>query len=135
MSNNMDRVIDNLKQPSIWMRLFFMVIFALVVYFVLVVLVGVLILAQALFAIITGAPNHNLRNFGAAIGQYIFQILNYLTFNSEEKPFPFSEFPELDLEENVDTEAPSSKNEKMDDKSDITKGAPKKSAKRKVSSN
>jgi hypothetical protein len=30
-----------------------------------------------------------LRDFGLSIGKYVAEIINFLTYNTEEKPFPF----------------------------------------------
>lgn len=39
-------------------------------------------------------PNLQLLTFSKQLNNYYFQILNFLTFNSEIKPFPFANWPE-----------------------------------------
>ena len=39
--------------------------------------------------------NSNLRDFSNALSDYIFQILKFLLYSSDEKPFPFADFPEV----------------------------------------
>lgn len=73
-----------------------MAAFALVLYLVIAPIVIVLMVVQALFSVLSGQSNSNLRRFGSALGQYVFQILQFLTYNSHEKPFPFTDFPSLD---------------------------------------
>lgn len=88
-----EEVRDNLKSKSIWLRGFFMLLFAIfhgVAEFVL----AVVAIFQFGAALITGKPNANAARFGNSLGQYIFQIAQFVTFNSEEKPFPFSSWPE-----------------------------------------
>ncbi|MEY3219522.1 MAG: hypothetical protein RIT27_879 [Pseudomonadota bacterium] len=45
--------------------------------------------------LITGETNERLQDFSESLTTYIYQITQYLTFNSEEKPFPFSRLPTI----------------------------------------
>ncbi|MDX1489812.1 MAG: DUF4389 domain-containing protein [Pseudohongiellaceae bacterium] len=96
-----DDIVDNLKEPSQWLRIAFMIAFAVALYVAISVLV-VLTVAQALFCLVTGRDNKNLRGFGKGLGAYVHEIVEYLTYNSQQKPFPFSEFPETDLDDDDD---------------------------------
>lgn len=87
-----DEIVENLKKPSAWLRVLFMAGFAVALYVVGVVLL-VLMLAQIVFSLVTGSDNANLRKLGASLSEYVAQILAFLTYNSEEKPFPFTPFP------------------------------------------
>lgn len=98
-----DEFVENLKQPSAWLRILFMAGFVIALYVAGVVLM-VLMLAQILFSLITGSDNINLRRLGAAINLYVAQILDFLTYNSELKPFPFAPFP-LDEASDIAEEA------------------------------
>lgn len=102
MSEELDDLVDNLREPSTWIRVLFMLIFGLVLYLIIVPVALVLALGQALFTIVTGDENENLRKFGAALSQYVYQVLRFLTFNTEEKPFPFSDFPGIDIDDDID---------------------------------
>lgn len=90
-----DDIVENLKQPSQWFRVAFMVIFAVVLYVVGLVLT-LLTVAQALFSLLTGSDNMNLRALGRDLTTYVQQILAFLTYNSDFKPFPFAPFPTVD---------------------------------------
>jgi hypothetical protein len=46
--------------------------------------------------LITGSDNHNMRNLGKGIGQWVYQGILFLTFNTDAKPFPFDDWPEVD---------------------------------------
>lgn len=83
----------NLKSKSVWLRGFFMVLFA-VLYGVAEFVLAVVAIFQFGSALITGRPNNNAIRFGNSLGQYIFQIAQFVTFNAEVKPFPFSSWPE-----------------------------------------
>jgi hypothetical protein len=41
------------------------------------------------WVLFTGEKNDQLQQAGQAIADYLYEIIRYLTFNSEEKPFPF----------------------------------------------
>lgn len=94
MSNESNEIVNNLKRVDAWLRLLLMVVYAALLYVVAAPVVAVLIVAQALFALIAGGPNDNLRRFGAMLGEYIHQVVRFLTYNTDERPFPFSPFPE-----------------------------------------
>ena len=95
MSEKLDNIIDNLKQSSVWVRIILMVAFAVVLYPVFLVLL-VLMIAQMLFVIITGESNANLRSLGVALSAYVFQIVQFMSYVTDTKPFPFSDFPKAE---------------------------------------
>ncbi|MFT5117680.1 MAG: Flp pilus assembly protein TadB [Kiritimatiellia bacterium] len=78
-----------------WLRFVFMILF-MVIAGVASYVVTVLIFIQFIFALVTGNSEVKLQKFGRKLSQYIFQILNFLTYNTEEKPFPFSDWPSVD---------------------------------------
>lgn len=90
-----DQLKSNLTSRKHWTRLVYMVLFALFVY-VAAFVVAVLIVVQFLFALITGSDNRKLRQMGNGVAHYIHQSLLFLTYSSEMKPFPFSDWPEAD---------------------------------------
>lgn len=46
------------------------------------------------FSLFSGKPNEALTDFGQQLSDYIYNILRFLTFNSEYKPFPFDNWDE-----------------------------------------
>ncbi len=94
MSNDAKKIVNNLKRVDAWLRLLLVVVYAALLYLVAAPVVAVLIVAQALFSLITGGPNENLQRFGAMLGEYIHQVVRFLTYNTDVKPFPFSAFPD-----------------------------------------
>ncbi|MDP2126937.1 MAG: DUF4389 domain-containing protein [Pseudohongiella sp.] len=87
-----DEIVNNLKKPSAWFRVLFMAGFVIALYVAGVILL-VVMLAQIIFSLLTGEDNINLRRLGANLASYVTQILAFLTYNSEQKPFPFLPFP------------------------------------------
>lgn len=93
--SDMDNIKANVLAPDHWIRLLFMILFGVVLQ-VASLIVGAVVVLQFLFALTTGSDNENLRSFGANLTQYISDTLRFLTYNSEEKPFPFSDWPDGD---------------------------------------
>lgn len=130
MSEKLDNIIDNLKQSSVWVRIILMVAFAVVLYPVFLVLL-VLMIAQMLFVIITGESNANLRSLGVALSAYVFQIVQFMSYVTDTKPFPFSDFPKAENDDlNVSNEIKQDKKNTVINK----KPAAKKAAKKKTAS-
>jgi len=97
MTDKFEEIVDNLKQSSHWVRLPFMLAYGFILYLIFVPVVIVVMAAQILFALITGQSNRNLRGLASVVQQYVSQIIDYITYNSNERPFPFSDFPEEDI--------------------------------------
>ena len=79
-----------------WMRVLFVAIFWVVFYLSQLVIAAVVI-AQCAFTLISGSPNAQLLSFGDSLSRYVQEILRYVTFNTDQRPFPFSDFPKSDL--------------------------------------
>ena len=101
-----DQLKQNLQNPNQWMRILYMFLFWVVLYFSMMI-TGVVIIIQVLFALITGSDNKNIRQFAAGLTQYINQIILFLTYNENRKPFPFAAWGEVEAEEptEIKTEA------------------------------
>ncbi|MCV6603689.1 MAG: DUF4389 domain-containing protein [Porticoccaceae bacterium] len=96
MSNeNQNQWQTNLLNVNVWLRLLFMV-FALICLWVARIILWVVVVFQFLLVLIAGHDNDNLRNFGQGLSKWVYQCLLFLTFNSEEKPFPFNEWPTVE---------------------------------------
>ncbi len=91
---NNEQLTSNLKSSKHWLRLIFMLIFAVVLQITSIVM-WVLVIAQFIFSLVSGEDNPNLRKFGHSLSIYIFHTLKFLTYASEEKPFPFADWPQI----------------------------------------
>jgi hypothetical protein len=85
-------VLDNFLSGKTWLRGVFMLLFVLI-YSVTEVIVFVVVLLQFLFVLFTGQQNTRLRDFGEGLSVFVYQIMSYWTYNSEERPFPFAQWP------------------------------------------
>ena len=75
-----------------WERALLMVVFWIVRH-----LISCLITMIAIFQFVTDLlasnPNSRLLGFSKKLNSYLLQIVDYLTFNSDTKPFPLSDLP------------------------------------------
>ena len=78
----------NVKQKSTWVRLFFMLVLAFLYGLSRVVMVAVVVF-QFFFVLLTGETKGGLKAFGHSLAIYSYEVVDYLTFNTDKKPFPF----------------------------------------------
>ncbi len=76
-----------------WLRGIFMLIFFAIVYYFIILLIAAIALFQFGSVLFTGKLNVWLLDFGRSLSTYSQQIVSFLTYNSEQKPFPFSNWP------------------------------------------
>jgi hypothetical protein len=82
----------NLVDGQTWLRGLYMFLFV-IIYGITEVIITAVVVLQFLFVLLTGSQNPRLKEFGAHLATYVFGIMRYWTYNSEEKPFPFTPWP------------------------------------------
>ena len=82
----------NVKSKSTWTRLLFIILFAITYRVASVVLFAITII-QFIKALITGSPFPQLQSFGGSLAEYNKQIVEFLSFQSDDKPFPIGAWP------------------------------------------
>ena len=102
MSENKDSGVpieENVKSRSTWLRLLFMFAYY-VIGTVTTAVLSIVVILGFLWVLFTGEKNGQLQQAGQAIAAYLYEIIRYLTFNTEAKPFPFgNEWPSSDIED------------------------------------
>jgi hypothetical protein len=83
---------ENAKNVDVWTRGLFIVVYGVVYYF-LFFLILLVVIFQFVMKLLTTELNQQLLDFSDALTNYVSQILLYVTFKSEERPFPFSPWP------------------------------------------
>lgn len=78
----------NVKQKSTWVRLFFMIVLAFL-YGLSRLVIGAVVVIQFFYVLLTGETKVQLRTFGHSLAIYSYEVIDYLTFNTDDKPFPF----------------------------------------------
>ena len=78
---------QNLKSGATWRRALFMLISCVLVS--VASFVGSLVVVLGFFWVLfSGEVNRQLQQVGMSLASYIYGIICYLTFNTDEKPFP-----------------------------------------------
>ena len=77
---------------NIWTRVLFVLLYFFIAFIVrmLIVLTAVLQIASN---IIWKTPNYNLTSFGNMISTYLYEVMQFITYNTDKRPFPFSPWP------------------------------------------
>jgi len=83
------------KDKSIWMRLLYMLLFAFL-YSVAEFVVFAVVVYQFLHVLLTGGDkDERIASLGGQLSVYVYQILQFQTFKTEDKPFPMADWPEV----------------------------------------
>ena len=90
-----DETRENLINPNIWIRALNMVLFMFAYGLAKAIIVFVAFF-QFISVLVTGGANLPLLRFGKNLSVFIYEILEFQTFNTEIRPFPFSAWPEED---------------------------------------
>jgi Flp pilus assembly protein TadB len=84
---------SNVKARSTWLRLFFVLV-VIALYWVCAVVIAAVVTLQCFWLLFTRESNEKLRRLGQNLATYIYQAVRYVTFDTEERPFPFDmDFP------------------------------------------
>ena len=84
---------QNMVRSDIWSRALFMVFFG-ITYSFAEAIIALLAIFQFFAVLIVGHVNQPLLQFGKNLSVYMYEILEFETFNTEIRPFPFSPWPE-----------------------------------------
>ena len=88
-----DDIKQHLTAKETWIRGAYIVLFALF-YSVAEFVLFVLVVFQFLAMLLTGQPNTRARELGQSISTYFYQIIQFMSANTEQRPYPFSPWPE-----------------------------------------
>ena len=81
---------ENVKSKSTWLRGLFMCLYLALIW--LASMVGLFVVVLGFFWVLfTGEKNSQLQQVGQSIASYLYEVVRYLTFNTDTKPFPFGE--------------------------------------------
>ncbi len=89
---------ENVKDSSTWLRGLFILLFTVLLGLAKFI-TGMIVLFQFGHTLITRQTNPQLLAWGASLAAYIQSVLLYLTYNTDDKPFPFADWPDADSAE------------------------------------
>ncbi|MDP2440714.1 DUF4389 domain-containing protein [Rhodoferax sp.] len=84
--------VTGLTKRNIWLRGLLMIVMGLTYQLAGTVLFFTAII-QFFFALVSDTPNARLAAFGRSLGYFQSQIANFVSFSSEDLPFPFADWP------------------------------------------
>ena len=87
-----DDVKKHVKSTTTWTRLMYLILYAIIFRVASIVLFAITII-QFIKALLTGTPFAELQSFGGALAEYNKQLVAYLSYQSDEKPFPVGPWP------------------------------------------
>ena len=121
-----DELKEHLKERKTWLRGLYMLLFA-IFYAVAEIVITVVVIFQFLLALFTGKTNERLLKLGQSLSTYIYQILQFLTFNSDYHAYPFGAWPkgvpkESAKQAKLATKETSEDAKEIDEASDSNKG-------------
>ncbi len=82
----------HVKDKDTWLRFIYLVVF-FAAFYLSVVLTFAASVFQFLAKLFSGSSFGGLAEFGDNLAAYQAQVTRFLTFASDEKPFPFAPFP------------------------------------------
>ena len=85
---------ENVFNQGKWLSLLWLVLFSFIYWWAAVVLYVIGIL-QFLFNLFTDSPNSCLSELAALFREWMVQIINFVTYQEKDKPYPFSELPKV----------------------------------------
>lgn len=86
---------EHVSERGTWVRLFYMAVFV-VIFNVAELAIAVVAIVQFLLKLATGEVHERLRTLGGALGTYVHQIIAFLTYHSEDMPYPFGDWPDAE---------------------------------------
>ncbi len=87
-----ENIKSSLRTRGTWLRLVYMVLFV-IIFNVTEIVVTVVVVLQFLSKLFTGGVNARLQGFGQSLGSYLSEIVCFLTFQTEDMPYPFAHWP------------------------------------------
>ncbi len=91
---------QRLGSKDIWIRGLYMVFFV-IAYSLAELVILLVAVFQFVAILLIGHANENALRLGNNLSTYVYQIFRFQTFNSETRPFPFADWPDEDLQDNV----------------------------------
>ena len=83
----------NLRDERTWRRLVYVVLFV-IAFNVVEVILWALLIVQFLSKLFSGRPIARAAEFGQQLATYAHQIVRFLTFHSDDTPWPFAPWPD-----------------------------------------
>ena len=90
-----DRPVQIARSPDVWKRGLFMLLFAMA-FGIGQLLLNLIAVVQFLWLLFVGEPNRGLLRFGGSLAIWQGDAARFMTCASEEKPFPWRDWPDAE---------------------------------------
>lgn len=84
---------DRLLSAQFWLHFLYIILFGFALSLASYIMLVVVVL-QFIIKLFTGETNLKLQQFSASLSTYIYQMLLFVSFNTEIKPFPYADWPD-----------------------------------------
>ena len=75
-------------------RALYTILFLIIIRLISMVLF-VIAITQFIYSWLTGEPNEKILHFTEGLAEYAKQIVSYVAFNADEKPWPVGDWPDV----------------------------------------
>jgi len=87
-----DKLKANLTRRETWLRGLFILVLGFLGFVGQLVLV-LAVVFQFITMLVTAQPNRQLLAFSRALAEWLHQVMDYISFNRGERPWPFASWP------------------------------------------
>ena len=84
---------ETTDSPSRWARLIPMIVL-MICFSLAEAALYIIVLIQFIWTLVNGEPNEQLADFGATLSKWMAQDAQYLSYVTEDKPFPWAKWPD-----------------------------------------
>jgi hypothetical protein len=90
----MEEIETNEREKPGIARALYILLYLIIGRFISMVLF-VIAITQYIYTWLTGEPNEKILQFTDGLSEYAKQLVAYVGFNSDEKPWPFGDWPDV----------------------------------------
>jgi hypothetical protein len=90
----MEEIETNEREKPGIARALYILLYLIIGRFISVILFVVAI-TQYIYTWLAGEPNEKILEFTDGLSEYAKQLVSYVGFNSDEKPWPFGDWPDV----------------------------------------
>ena len=90
----MEEIETNEREKPGIARALYILLYLIIGRFISMVLFVVAI-TQYIYTWLTGEPNEKILEFTDGLSEYAKQLVSYVGFNTDEKPWPFGDWPDV----------------------------------------
>ena len=83
---------SEVQRHNAWIRLLYIILFV-AIFNLVEAATYIVLVVQFVFHLFTGKPNERLSELGASLASYARELIVFLTYRSDELPYPFGPWP------------------------------------------